>query len=134
MGSISLGQYWDAIVIAPADVVKNNNTTPAATGLTIALPANTSWMFEMLLVVSQEAGSAQEDEITLSGPAGATAQWGEKDLAGADTLKGPTSTNFGRVSIGATAGSFAVLFAQETAEAKNHTFHAGSTLFMKRIT
>ena len=154
--------------LRPVSAVKTSdtsrNTTTSRTAdpdLSVAVPANSTWDYELLIVATSAANAAGDISIEMQYPSGATHMYGAHGVvdtlasgASADLFAGTDSrdntspsaalsfglsTTFtsilvsGRVEIGATPGNLLLAWAQSASNANNSTVKNGSRLVAHRV-
>jgi hypothetical protein len=148
--------------VKTGDTSRVNNTRSADPDLTIALPANSVWDFELKLLITSAANAAGDFAADLAYPAGAVVSalthgldlalpsgtFG--DLKAIGITRDSTSPTFsfgigcsntptalyvaGRIEVGATPGSLTLEWAQNATDAVNATtLQDGSTMTCHRV-
>lgn len=124
-------------IVSSTQTVNNSTTLVNITNLDIAVEASHQYKIEW--DVFYDSNSTADIKFALSVPAGATGVWAYNNdvatLAAGFTLQTNTALSSGYhhrfvayVNVSTTAGSVALQFAQDTADASNTTIEPGSTI------
>jgi hypothetical protein len=158
-----INDYISGRTVRKASATSRNTTVArvADPELTLSLPANSTWDFEVHLFLTSAANAAGDIGVEVSYPSLATVEFGPMGLANslasgatADVNGGTATSNdttspsgavafgvstvmtlallFGRIALGATAGSLTVNWAQDSSNGNNTTVNIGSKLIARR--
>lgn len=132
------------VAVKESDTVRNNtDVLTDDPDLSVSVEANSSYAFEAWL--PQNATAAADFKQGLSYPSGSSGYWGWSQAAaqnalvlGANRVQGTNGTPkmshiAGSLITAGTAGTFAIQWAQQTAEATDATLYAGAWLKVTKL-